>query len=102
MSYANYPDHGMAPAPAVPFSEFTAPMMYIGEAIYGAFETAAKAVHSAFAWIVRKVRAYETVQHMSALDERTLQDIGVGRSEIRYVAQRAAESSRYDYGMTGR
>ena len=101
MSYADHPQHGMRPAPAVPFSEFTAPMEAVGQSVYVAGETVAKAIYSVFAAIARMVRQHRARNQLMALDDRTLQDIGVSRSEIRYIAQRVSDDPGYDHRRTG-
>jgi uncharacterized protein YjiS (DUF1127 family) len=53
-----------------------------------------KAVRSAHAQYVER----RTAAALSRLDDRILQDIGVNRSEIRYIARRLAENPGRDYG----
>ena len=101
MSYANHDQSGMRPAPAVPFSEFTAPMAYIGEAVYTAVEMAAKGIAAAFRAVARVAQRHRTQSQLMTLDDRTLQDIGVSRSEIRYIARRVSEDAGYDFRRYG-
>ena len=101
MSYADHRGHGIRPTPAVPFSEFTAPMEFVGQSIYAAFEMAVKATTAAFSAVARKVRQHRAQNQLMALDNRTLQDIGVARSEIRYIARRVSEDAGYDHRRHG-
>lgn len=96
MSYANHSGHGLRPTPAVPFSAFTAPVEAVVQSAYTLFERAAKAVGAAFAGIARAMRRHRARSQLAALNDRTLQDIGVSRSEIRYLARRAAEQPGAD------
>jgi uncharacterized protein YjiS (DUF1127 family) len=93
-SYANHrPDRRIS----VPFAEFVAPMSHIGEAVYTAIEGTAGLVGQAFRTAKVKARARKQVNVLSGLDDRTLKDIGVRRSEIRYVARKVAENPGLDY-----
>ena len=101
MSYAN-PNHGrMGQAPAVPFSEVTAPMEAVGQSVYTAIEMAAKAVYAGFTGVASMFRRHRAQSQLMALDDRTLQDIGVSRSEIRYIAKRVSEDTGYDHRRHG-
>ena len=97
MSYASHSDSRSGSAHAVPFSEFTAPMMVIGESVYTAFEMASKAVYQGTSAIVRSWQRHRSESQLRALDDRTLQDIGVSRSEIRYLAKRVSEDPNFDF-----
>ena len=101
MSYADHPEHGMGPAPAVPFSAFTAPMEFVGQSVYSAFEMAAKGIAAVYSALARMLRQHRAQSHLMSLDDRTLQDIGVARSEIRYIAKRVSEDAGYDHRRHG-
>ena len=94
MSYADHDQPWMKPAPAVPFSAFTVPLATIGEALYAA-------VAAVFRAVARIARRHRTQSRLMTLDNRTLQDIGVARSEIRYVARRMSDDAGYDFRRYG-
>lgn len=97
MSYANHHHHSrMGPTPAVPFSEFTAPFAIVAQGVLAAFETAARLVSAGVAAVARMRRRHQAQCQLMSLDDRTLRDIGVSRSEIRYLAQRAADEPTSD------
>lgn len=97
MSYANQNHQGMSPAPAVPFSEFTAPMEVVGQNVYLAFAMAAKGVTAVVGAVGRAARRHQAQSQLMSLDDRTLRDIGVSRSEIRYIAKQVSDNPSTDY-----
>lgn len=69
----------------------------------------ARVVDAAFGFVARSVRAARArarensaISILSGLDDRTLRDIGVPRSEIRPIAQKMAENPGIDYRSTWR
>ena len=74
----------------VPFAEVFAPFYSRGEAIVtaadGLFRFGARVIRA----IAVKARERATIDALSDLDDRTLKDIGVSRSDIRYIARRTA------------
>ena len=96
MSYANHQQSRLGPSPFVPFSEFTAPMTVVAQGVQAAFETAASTVVAVVAAIGRMRRRHQAQSQLMSLDDRTLRDIGVSRSEIRYLARRAGDEPLAD------
>ncbi len=97
MSYRTYANYRMNQAFRVPFAEFTAPMSFVGKAVYTAVEAAARLVGQAFRATKVKVRERAAINGLAALDDRTLKDIGVRRSEICFLAHKVAENPGVDY-----
>lgn len=97
MSYGSQTDFEPQRPYKVPFAEVTAPMRPLGEAIYLAVAAVARSLHEAVR--AHRVRARErsVVDALAALDDRTLKDIGVPRSEIRTLARAVAKTSGDDY-----
>jgi uncharacterized protein YjiS (DUF1127 family) len=79
------------------FADLVAPLNFVGEAVYTAVEAAAGLVGRAFRAAKAKARERSAVNSLSGLDDETLKDIGIGRSEIRYVARKLAADSGVDY-----
>ena len=71
---------------------------FIAAAAHGAGRMARNAVRS----VRVSIRERKAVRTLSSLDDRTLKDIGVYRSEIPHLARRFANSPGVDYRvMTG-
>ncbi len=96
MSYANHHHSRLGPTPAVPFSELTAPVAVVAQGVQAAFETVARVVGAGVAAIARMRRRHQAQCQLMSLDDRTLRDIGISRSEIRYLARRAVDEPRAD------
>jgi uncharacterized protein YjiS (DUF1127 family) len=79
----------------VPFYDFVAPTLYVGEALAtvlsAAYETATRGVTAFNRWRWER----ETRNALANLDDATLADVGVARSEIAAVARKAAENPTY-------
>ena len=84
-----------AGAIGVPFQEFTAPLLYIGEAVAPWFTAVFNAIERGIDAVNRWRWARVTKHTLSSLDDRTLADIGVQRSEIPAVARFAASEPTY-------
>ena len=84
-------DHG------VPFAEFTAPFKTTGEAVYDAAASVGGAAVKVFKAAVAKYHEVQTVNALSELSERTLQDIGVHPSDIHFVAKKVAQDPNYNH-----
>ncbi len=98
MSYVHHKDDTLRGA-GLPFAEVLAPMWYFGEAIYTGLEAVAMAVAAGARWIGRRWRAHRSVAVLSVLNDHMLKDIGLYRSEIRYLAHKIAENPDMDYRM---
>lgn len=79
----------------VPFYDFVAPNLYAGDAV-------ATVLSAGYKWVLRSVEAFNrwrweraTRDTLASLDDATLADIGVSRSEIAAVARKAAENPTY-------
>ena len=81
----------------VPFFEVVEPQPFVGSAIASAlwstFDTLERAAKAAW----RRYRAYKTEKALLALDDATLKDIGVYRSEIQAVALESAKHPNFSY-----
>ena len=77
-------------AARAPFYELVAPNLYVGKTIADLLARAVDAVIEYRRRAVERRRIAETVSALRGLDDRTLCDIGVHRSQIRAVAQDAA------------
>ena len=97
MTYASYTRHKVHESQKVPFEEFVEPTRFVGEAFYSASEAIAQAATRVFKEAVVSSRERTSVKELSALSDHTLKDIGVDRSEIRYLARRVAENPQADY-----
>lgn len=97
MRYRKYADFQMHERTNVPFADLVAPKTFFSEAIYTAIETATGFVGQAFRALKVKARERSAVTAVSNLDDRTLKDIGIRRSEIRYLARKVAENPGVDY-----
>lgn len=97
MSYRNDAHYQMPHRINVPFAEFVAPITFVGETVYTAIEASAKAVGQAFRAAKVKVRERSAIATLAELDDLTLKDIGVRRSEIRFLARKVAENPGVDY-----
>ena len=80
----------------VPFSEFTDAFKTAGDAIFEAFAGAYHFAARAAETVAEKSREVKTARALSELSDHTLRDIGVHRSEIRYVAQQVAKDPNFD------
>lgn len=80
---------------SVPFYEFVAPTLYVGEAVATVFTAAYRKVENGVAAINRWRWERTTRRALANLDNATLADIGVARSEIAAVARKAAENPTY-------
>ena len=83
MSYRYYVGYRPHRSYAVPFVE--------------AAETALGVIARAFRSTRAKARENSAIKILSGLDDRTLRDIGVPRSEIRSIARKMAENPGMDY-----
>ncbi len=97
MSYTSYHDQRRYSPSGVPFAEFTESFRTTGETIYDAMDSFSRFVSRAVRAAGAKMREYRTVQVVSGLSDQTLKDIGVQRSEIRYIARRVASNPGVDY-----
>ena len=79
----------------IPFREFVAPNLQVGETLatvlLAGFRATASAVKAVNAWRWERKTRIE----LASLDDRTLADIGVARSEIRALAREAAENPTF-------
>ena len=96
MTYRSISNHGRHRDMKVPFAEFTAPMGYVGEVIFGAMEASTRFIRQAYK--ARKIKALEraTIKELSALEDWVLKDIGVSRSDIPNIARFVAENPGVD------
>ena len=97
MSYARYAEHRVSEATHVPFGHFVTPFGFVGEAVYTAFEGMADIAKRAFDAFQAKAREREAVRALVRLDDRTLRDIGVHRTQIHNVVRRVTENPDTDY-----
>ena len=80
---------------SVPFYEFVVPHLYVGEAVATAFTAAYDTTRRAVTEFNRWRWERTTRKALAGLDNTTLADIGVARSEIPAVARKAAENPTY-------
>lgn len=83
--------------PGASFGGAFAPLNHRGDAISSAIDGTAGFGARLWRAIVHKVRERATINALSELDDRTLSDIGVPRSEIRHIAGRLAHDPHYDH-----
>ena len=79
----------------VPFYEVVAPTLFVGEAVATAFSAAYDTVEKGVETFTRWRWERTTRRTLAGLDNATLADIGVARSEIPAVARKAAENPTY-------
>jgi uncharacterized protein YjiS (DUF1127 family) len=79
----------------VPFYEFVAPTLYAGEAVATVFTTVYRTVERSVTGFNRWRWERTTRRALASLDNTTLADIGVARSEIPAVARKAAENPTF-------
>lgn len=89
--------HRTGGSQAALFAELVAPLGFIGEAVYAGVAGVGRKFARTFRAIEVTVREHKAVACLSELDDRTLKDIGVQRSEIRYLAHRVARAKGIDY-----
>lgn len=80
---------------SVPFYEFVAPNLYVGEAVSAAFTVAYEALKRTVTAFNRWRWERVTRKALFELDSATLADIGIARSEIGAVARKAAENPTF-------
>ena len=81
----------------VPFSHLVEPTRFVGEALYEITDAVVRAAKRAGAAMVKRVRTRKTVTELSSLNDHILNDIGIDRSEIGWLAHRVAEQPHVDY-----
>ncbi len=97
MSYKSYTDHRTNAASNVAYVHSVAPVASIGEAVYTAAESAIQAACRVY-WSARvDARASRSIRTLSALEDHTLRDIGIRRSEIHNIARKMAENPGMEY-----
>lgn len=79
----------------VPFFDIVQPTMYVGEVAATAFLAACTTFRRGVTAFNRWRWERATRNALSGLDDATLADIGVARSEIAAVARKAAENPTY-------
>ena len=79
----------------VPFFEVVAPTLFVGEAVATVFSAAYDAVEKGVTAFNSWRWERTTRRALASLDNATLADIGVARSEIPAVAKKAAENPTY-------
>ena len=97
MSYTSYHDHRGYLASGVPFVAYTESFRTTGETIYDVIVSFCRFVSRTVRAAGARKREYRTVQVVSGLSDQTLNDIGVQRSEIRYIARCMASNPGTDY-----
>ena len=78
--------HKESTAVGVPFYGVVAPVGYVGEAIYAAFDAIGRAFAATFEKARRTARIRATENALNQLDDRILADIGIRRGDIGFVA----------------
>lgn len=80
-----------------PFVAFVAPTFYVGEAIYSGFDAVARLIGRGFKAFRVKMRTVQTVDTLTRLDNHTLTDIGIHRSQIGRVTRLVSENPGVEY-----
>ena len=75
----------------MPFYDFVAPNLYVGEAVATVRSAVFRALERGVTAVKRWRRETTTRQALASLDNATLADIGVPRSEIPAIARAMAE-----------
>ena len=84
----------------VPFVAYVEAQSQMGHAVYETFGSLARAVRK-FAQAVQRMHSERKTYHaLARLDDRTLQDIGLSRSDISSVARKTAEAKASDYRVS--
>ena len=97
MSYTSHIGRYSHSAGSVPFSAYTDSFKVLGEAVHEAASAVAHAVARAIEAARTKAAERATVQSLREVSDETLKDIGIHRSEIRYLARRVSENPGMDY-----
>ena len=97
MSYVSESNQHHFRRASVPFAEYTESFRTMGEAVYDAFDIMVEVVVRVGRAASTKMQERKAANMVSELSDHTLEDIGVHRSEIRYVAARSAANPEVDY-----
>jgi uncharacterized protein YjiS (DUF1127 family) len=94
---SNYSNYTTDRINAAPFASYVAPMNVAGEAVYEAGSLFTRAVARIAAYAMTRVKERRTLAALADLDDRSLADIGISRSEIHAVARHTARYPDIDY-----
>lgn len=98
MNATNLADCRPSAAGRGPIAGHALPLRYLGEALCIALEAAARISLRAPRLAVAKWRERMTIERLSGLDDHTLQDIGIDRSQIPHLVRRLIDDRRLDRG----
>lgn len=97
MTYAGYTEYRLNQVQKVPFKAYTDFMSTISEAVCFALESIVRFVVRGVEDFRAKRTERATRGALSDLNDRTLKDIGIHRSQINSVSRHAAQDPNFDH-----
>ena len=99
MSPASHVRYQTETPPFVAFVNYDAPASHVGDAILTGLGATVRPIVRRFKAFRVKIREAQAARTLARLDDRTLEDIGLRRSQIGHVARLVAENPGVDYRL---